>query len=110
MSVKKTSFSIDSNLLKRLKFKAVEMDTTQTELLTEYLKEGLEKEINKTKTKAMKLPKARIINHEMPFYDPNYKGNLKNIIGTVELGEKTDAVELKKEFTQIKQIFNNDIL
>jgi len=44
MSVKKASFNIDTDLLKQLKFKAVEMDTTQTELLTKYLKEGLKNE------------------------------------------------------------------
>ena len=103
MAVKKASFNIDSDLLKQLKFQAIEMQTTQTELLTEFLKEGLKKGLSKSKIKAMKLPKAREI--QMPFTDSKKEGSLKNIIGIVEVdnaedinvNELIDSIHIKKE-------------
>jgi hypothetical protein len=41
MSKKKTSFNLESSLLKDLKIKAVHLETTQTELIEKYIREGL---------------------------------------------------------------------
>ena len=42
MSKKKTSFTLNIELLKDLKMKAVEMGTSQTKLLEKFIKQGLE--------------------------------------------------------------------
>ncbi len=42
MSKKKTSFTLNIDLLKDLKMKAVELGTSQTELLEKFIKKGLE--------------------------------------------------------------------
>jgi len=41
MSKKKTSFTLDANLLKDLKIKAVQLGTSQTELIEKFIKQGL---------------------------------------------------------------------
>ena len=41
MAKKKTSFALDANLLKDLKFKAVELGTSQTVLIEKFIKQGL---------------------------------------------------------------------
>ena len=41
MVLKVTSLKIDSELLKEVKIKATQKEITQTELITEYLKQGL---------------------------------------------------------------------
>jgi len=41
MTKKKTSFTLDTELLKSLKMKAVQLDTNQTKLLEKFIKEGL---------------------------------------------------------------------
>jgi len=41
MNKKKTSFSLDADLLKDLKFKAVELGTSQTVLIEKFIKQGL---------------------------------------------------------------------
>ena len=44
MTKKKTSFTLETDLLKYLKVKTAQLETTQTELIEKYLKEGLNKE------------------------------------------------------------------
>ena len=44
MVVKVTSFKIENEILKQIKIKATEKEITQTELITEYLKQGLLKD------------------------------------------------------------------
>jgi hypothetical protein len=48
MTKKKTSFTLDADLLKDLKMKAVELGVSQTELIEKFIKQGLmlNKEIN----------------------------------------------------------------
>ena len=49
MTKKKTSFTLETDLLKNLKMKAVELNTTQTELIEKFIKQGLlaiEKNLN----------------------------------------------------------------
>lgn len=41
MVIKVTSFKIEEDIIKQIKIKAIEKDITQTELITEYLKQGL---------------------------------------------------------------------
>lgn len=44
MAVRVTSFKIDVEIMKQIKIKATEKEITQTELITEYLKQGLLKD------------------------------------------------------------------
>lgn len=44
MVKKNTSFNIESSILKAVKIKAIQLETTQTELIERYLKEGLERD------------------------------------------------------------------
>ena len=44
MVVKVTSFKLDTEIMKKLKITATEKEITQTELITQYLKEGLKKD------------------------------------------------------------------
>lgn len=44
MGTKKTSLVLDEDLMHQLKLKAVELKTTQRELLEKYIKKGLEEE------------------------------------------------------------------
>ena len=41
MVVKVTSFKIDEELIKQIKIKAIEKGITQTELISEYLEQGI---------------------------------------------------------------------
>ena len=41
MVVKVTSFKIDEELIKQIKIKAIERGITQTELISEYLEQGI---------------------------------------------------------------------
>jgi len=41
LSKKKTSFTLDANLLKDLKMKAVQLENSQTELIEKFIKQGL---------------------------------------------------------------------
>lgn len=44
MVLRTTSFKLDSELLKQIKIKATEKEITQSELITDYLKQGLIKD------------------------------------------------------------------
>jgi len=44
LAKKKTSIALDTEILKELKRKAIDLDTTQTELMEKYIKKGLESE------------------------------------------------------------------
>lgn len=44
MAKKNTTFNIESEIMKAIKMRAVELETTQTELIERYLKEGLERD------------------------------------------------------------------
>ena len=87
---KTTTVKIPSNILIKIKTLAVEKGTTQNNIINELINRGLQN----AETKKGKI-KARKINHEMPFYNPDKKGNLKNIVGIVKLDHETDAVKVK---------------
>ena len=42
--LKRTSFNVDTELMKQLKMKAAELETTQTKLIHRYLREGIERD------------------------------------------------------------------
>lgn len=44
--LKQTSFNVDKEIMKAIKIKATELETTQTELIQRYLREGLERDSN----------------------------------------------------------------
>ena len=102
-----TTIKIPNETLIKIKTLAVEKGTTQTDIILQFINKGL----SKTKNKATGLPKARVINSEMPGYDSNYKGNLKNIIGTAEVDnpEKIDVQELKDSIHYKKELYWYDI-
>ena len=44
--IKQTSFNVDEDLMWKLKVKAAELKTTQTDLIHRYLREGIERDSN----------------------------------------------------------------
>ena len=44
--LRQTSFNVDKNLMKQLKMKAIELETTQGKLIERYLREGIERDSN----------------------------------------------------------------
>jgi len=87
--LKKASFNIEVNLLKSIKLMAFKRDTTQTDIINQYIKEGLKKDEKKFNRDNL------IINNKLPLYDKNKKVNLDEITGIVKLDYKTNAVDLK---------------
>ena len=91
-TIKKT-FVIDKDIAKTIKQIALNKDTTQTEIVNDYLKKGIENEpeLNKESIGI--------------FQTPEHFDNMKNInndsfdkmIGAVETKEPTNAVELKRK-------------
>ena len=82
----KTSIEIERKILAKVKSLATIKGTTQNKIMNELIIKGL-----KTNEKNKGKIKAKVINHEMLGYNPNYKGSLKNIIGTAEVDESIDA-------------------
>jgi len=82
-----TTIKIPNETLIKIKTLAVEKGTTQTDIILQFINKGL----SRTKNKATGLPKARVINHELPYYDPKREGNLANIMGTAEVDEDIDV-------------------
>ena len=77
----KTSINLDNKLIDTIKRIANNKKTTQTEIITEYIKQGIEKEpeINKTK--------LRVIVKQ----DPNK--NIDDIIGTIKAPKDFDILK-----------------
>jgi len=94
-----TTVKIPNETLIKIKGLAVEKGTTQTDIILQFINKGL----NKTKNKATGLPKARVINKELPYYNPNKKGSLKNIIGAgkvdkdIDVDKALDNIHYKEE-------------
>lgn len=85
IDVKRTSITLPKDILIAIKAKAVEEGTTQSKIIIDVLRKEFEPVGNK---------KEKI--KEMPFTDPDRKGNLKNIIGKgkVENAENIDVNKL----------------
>ncbi|MDR2967756.1 MAG: DUF6364 family protein [Methanobacteriaceae archaeon] len=77
----KTSINLDNNLISTIKRIANNKKTTQTEIITEYIKQGIEREpeINKTK--------LRVIVKQ----DPNK--NIDDLIGTIKAPKDFDILK-----------------
>jgi len=82
-----TTIKLPNETLKKIKLLAIEKGTTQKRVINDLLNQAL----NKTENKSTGLPKARIINKEMPDYNPKRKGNLANIMGAAEVDEDIDV-------------------
>jgi len=77
----KTSINLDNTLLDTIKRIAINKNTTQTEIITDYIKQGIEKEpeINKTK--------LRVIVKQKP------GENIDDIIGTIKASKNFDILK-----------------
>ena len=85
VEIKQTSIQIPTDILIEIKAMAVKQGTSQNTIINSLIIKGMEKTKQKGKIK------ARVINHEMPGYDPKRKGNLANIMGTAEVDEDIDV-------------------
>ena len=84
-TIKKT-FVIDKDLAKTIKQIALTKDTTQTEIVNNYLKQGIENEPELNK-------------ESIGIFVKNVRNNdtFDDMIGVVETKEPTNAVELKRK-------------
>ncbi len=95
---KRTTIKLSKNMLKKIKSIAVEEETTQNKVITDLIAKGLEASQNKGKIK------AKVINQEMPYYDPDKKLNLNDLIGiakvnnaeNIDINELIDSIHYKK--------------
>ena len=46
MTKKQKNYRIETDLIQKVKFKAVELQTTESELVTRYIEDGLKKDTN----------------------------------------------------------------
>ncbi|KZX17536.1 hypothetical protein MBCUT_02110 [Methanobrevibacter cuticularis] len=91
MSKKKTSFTLDANLLKDLKIKAVQLGTSQTELIEKFIKQGLFKETEN----------HNLINDEIGTIQiENIKPNLLKRISKIAKDEKITEEKAIKEIIE----------
>ncbi|MBR0473354.1 MAG: hypothetical protein IJI98_11755 [Methanosphaera sp.] len=125
MVTKKTSFKLDSELLKQIKIRATEKEITQSELVTKYLKNGLKYDLSESDYKLIELlnhdtknhldkikndfnipdvlkydskkENKPITNEKIIFEDERGADIFSDIIGIVSSPEKTNSVKLKKE-------------
>jgi hypothetical protein len=94
IEVKQTSIRLPKEMLIQIKALAVEKETTQNNIITEFIAKGL---------KATEKDKPRI--KQMPFIDPDKKGNFENSCGTakvenpenIDVNELIDSIHYKKE-------------
>jgi len=98
-----TTIKIPNETLIKIKGLAVEKSTTQTDIILQFINKGLDK----TEKEHNELPKARVINSEMPGYDPDKKFNSIDLIGIVEVDnpEKIDVQELKDSIHFKKELY-----
>ena len=74
VEVKQTSIRLPKEMLIQIKALAVEKETTQNNIITEFIAKGL-KTAEKDKSKIK----------QMPFVDPDKKGNMGNNAGIIEV-------------------------
>ena len=92
--IKTTTLKIPSETLIEVKALAIRKGKTQNDIINEFINKGL---------KASGKKKAKI--KQMPFVDPDKKGNLKDSVGIVEIEnpenldvkELIDSIHYKKE-------------
>jgi len=81
----RTTLILDSQILNTIKQIAINKKTTQTKIINDYLKEGIEKEPIENKTKLRVLVER----------DPNK--NLDDLVGFIKTDKTVNAVELINE-------------
>jgi predicted HicB family RNase H-like nuclease len=100
--VKTTTLRLPKEILIKIKALAVENGKSQNSIINELINKGLKSyENNEGKIK------ARVINHEMPGYDPNKKLKLNDSLGIIEVEnpEKIDVQELKDSIHYKKELY-----
>jgi predicted DNA-binding protein len=100
--IKTTTVRLPSETLIKIKTIAVETGTSQNNIINDLINKGL-KATGKDKGKM----KSRVINDEMPYYDPEKKLNFKDSIGIVEVdnAENIDVKELKDSIHYKKELY-----
>ncbi|KZX10136.1 ribbon-helix-helix domain-containing protein [Methanobrevibacter curvatus] len=96
-----TTIKLPNETLKRIKLLAIEKGTTQKKVINDLLNQSLNRVENKSTGKI----KARIINSEMPGYDPDNKANIDDLIGIakvdnakdIDVNELIDSIHYKKK-------------
>ena len=111
--IKTTSFKLDSELLKRIKIKAIEKDMTQSELVTTYLLNGLKEDESMSNVDLSDLEQKLNIksdNHldsidfevpEMLKYNPD---NVSKSVNEESIKLDTDDVDSKDIFSNVMGI------
>ena len=91
-----TTIRVNENVKKQLKIKAAETGKSQYELANKYILEGLKNDKTPCDTMTIEEIEA-LLKHDNP------KGNklLNEIDGTIDTGEITDSVKLKKDSYKI---------
>ncbi|MDR2544081.1 MAG: DUF6364 family protein [Methanobrevibacter sp.] len=82
----RTTLNIDKDIIKSIKVIAINKKSTQTEIINEYLKKGLEEEEKKNK-----IPDYLIANKKT--FNPD-KSRKKELAGFIKVKNTFDAVEL----------------
>ncbi|MCL2116747.1 MAG: hypothetical protein FWH29_11065 [Methanobrevibacter sp.] len=93
---KRTTINIPKDMLKAVKSLAVEKETTQTNIILDFIAKGL---------KATEKDNPRI--KQMPFVDPENKKDFKDSIGIIEVEnpENLDVLELKDSIHFKKELY-----
>lgn len=81
----KTTINLDNNIMKIIKQIAINKETTQTKIINEYLKQGIENESDVNKANIRFIVKK----------NPNK--NIDNLIGTIKAPEGFNSVKAVQE-------------
>ena len=84
-SKNRTTLFIEPKIMEIIKQIAINKDTTQTQIINDYLQQGIEKEPQKNKSKIRFIVKP----------DPNK--NIDDLIGSIKTDTSVDAVKLINE-------------
>ena len=61
MTKKQKNYRIETDLIQRVKFRAVELQTTESDLVTRYIEDGLSRDKNQTRLDDVEWVKAKLI-------------------------------------------------
>ena len=92
---KRTTINIPKDMLKAVKSIAIEKETTQTNIILDFIAKGLKETEKKPRIK------------QMPFVDPDNKLDFKDSIGIIEVEnpENIDVKELKDSIHFKKELY-----
>lgn len=101
LETKRTTIEISKDTLIKIKAIAVKQGTTQNTIINNLINKGLKA------TKKQEKIKTKVINHEMPFYDPKKKVDLDDLVGIakVDNAENIDVKELKDSIHHKKELY-----